>query len=248
MSRDMSCTILYVPLVEVIGLTGGIATGKSTVSSLLASHGIPIIDADVLAREVVGPGTQGLSRITSEFGRDILQPDGTLNRPKLGELIFNNDIKRRKLNAIVHPAVRRALAWRVIKCWLRGEQMCVLDVPLLIEVGLWKWMGWVVVVYCSEQVQIVRLMERDGSTQEAASSRLKSQLPITQKLGYGDFVVDNSGTLKDLEGQVVTLVKRLERQVGWWWWRLEWLVPPVGLVLAGWTLIWRSRRNRRQSE
>jgi dephospho-CoA kinase len=100
----------------------------------------------------------------------------------------------------------------------------------------------------SEQVQIVRLMERDGSTQEAASSRLKSQLPITQKLGYGDFIVDNSGTLKDVEGQVVTLVRRLERQAGRWWWWLEWLVPPVGLVSAGWTLIRRTRRNRRQSE
>jgi dephospho-CoA kinase len=141
----LSATLLT--LWKVIGLTGGIATGKSTVSSLLASHGIPIIDADVLAREVVGLGTRGLSQIISAFGRDILQPDGTLDRPKLGELIFDNDIERRKLNAIVHPAVRRAMIWKVIKCWLRGEQMCVLDVPLLIEVGLWKWMGWVVVVY-----------------------------------------------------------------------------------------------------
>ena len=132
---------------KVIGLTGGIATGKSTVSSLLASHGIPIIDADVLAREVVAPGTRALNQIVAEFGRDILQSDGTLDRPKLGELIFNNDAKRKKLNSIVHPAVRRAMIWRVIKYWLRGEKMCVLDVPLLIEVELWKWMGWVVVVY-----------------------------------------------------------------------------------------------------
>lgn len=92
-------------------------------------------------------------------------------------------------------------------------------------------------------------MERDSSTQEAAISRLKSQLPITQKLSYGDYVVDNSGTFKDVEEQVLTLIKRLESQVGWWWWRLEWLVPPIGLVLAGWTLLWRAvRRSRRQNE
>lgn len=128
-------------------MTGGIATGKSTVSSLLASHGIPIIDADVLAREVVAPGTRGLRRIVSVFGREVLRPDGTLDRPKLGEVIFNDEAKRKRLNAIIHPAVRRAMIWRVVKCWLRGERMCVLDVPLLIEVGLWKWMAWVVIVY-----------------------------------------------------------------------------------------------------
>lgn len=101
----------------------------------------------------------------------------------------------------------------------------------------------------SEQVQMVRLMLRESSTSEAASSRLKSQLPITQKLSYADYVVDNSGSLKDVEGQIVTLVKRLERQVGWFWWRMEWLVPPVGLLSAAWTLIWRMvRRRRRESE
>lgn len=114
---------------------------------MLASHKIPVIDADKLAREVVAPGTRGLRQIVSEFGRDILRSDGTLDRPKLGEMIFNNAVKRKKLNAIVHPAVRRAMIWGVIKCWLRGERMCVLDVPLLIEAGLWKWMGWIVVVY-----------------------------------------------------------------------------------------------------
>lgn len=101
----------------------------------------------------------------------------------------------------------------------------------------------------SEQVQIVRLMVRDSLTQEAASSRLKSQLPITQKLSYGDYVVDNSGSLKDVEEQVMSLLKRLEREVGWFWWLLEWLLPPVGLLSAGWTLIWRMvRRRRRQNE
>ncbi|KIJ34681.1 hypothetical protein M422DRAFT_181728, partial [Sphaerobolus stellatus SS14] len=131
----------------VVGLTGGIATGKSTVSTLLKSYGIPVIDADVLAREVVAPGTRGLSQIVKEFGQDILKDDGTLNRPKLGDVVFRDESKRKKLNAIVHPAVRRAMLWSVFKCWMRGERLCVLDVPLLIEAGLWKWCGWIVVVY-----------------------------------------------------------------------------------------------------
>jgi dephospho-CoA kinase len=131
----------------VVGLTGGIATGKSTVSSLLKSRQIPIIDADVLAREVVQPGTTGLNRIVAHFGSEVLLPDGTLDRKKVGAIIFNNEVKRKKLNSIVHPAVWRAILWNVFWCWLRGEKLCVVDVPLLIEGGLWKWMGKVVVVY-----------------------------------------------------------------------------------------------------
>lgn len=114
---------------------------------MLKSHGIAVIDADVLARKVVEPGTRGLRRIVAEFGQDVLNPDGTLNRAKLGDIIFNNEAQRRRLNSIVHPAVQRAMFWGVLRSWFRGDRMCVLDVPLLIEVGLWKWMGWVIVVY-----------------------------------------------------------------------------------------------------
>lgn len=116
-------------------------------SRLLKSHNISVIDADVLAREVVQPGTRGLRKIVAEFGPDILNSDGTLNRAKLGDIIFNNEVQRKKLNSIVHPAVRRAMLWGVLRSWFRGHKFCILDVPLLIEVGLWKWMGWVVVVY-----------------------------------------------------------------------------------------------------
>jgi dephospho-CoA kinase len=133
--------------IPVVGLTGGIATGKSTVSSLLKSRQIPVIDADVLAREAVQPGTKGLTQIVAHFGSEVLLPDGTLDRKKVGAIIFNNEVKRKKLNSIVHPAVSRAILWNVFWCWLRGENLCVVDVPLLIEGGLWKWMGKVVVVY-----------------------------------------------------------------------------------------------------
>lgn len=131
----------------VVGLTGGIATGKSTVSNLLKSHNLPIVDADLIARQVVQPGTPALTRIVKVFGEDILLPDGYLNRPKLGSIVFNDEKKRKILNGIVHPAVRRAMFWEVVGCWFRGESVCVLDVPLLIEGGLWKLVGKVIVVY-----------------------------------------------------------------------------------------------------
>ncbi len=129
-----------------MGLTGGIATGKSTVSALLKSHGVPIIDADILARQVVEPGTKAYSQIVSYFGDGICHTDGALDRPKLGKLVFNDAVKRKKLNSIVHPAVRRAMVWQVALYWLKGAKICVLDVPLLIEAGLWKWVGKIVVV------------------------------------------------------------------------------------------------------
>ncbi len=133
----------------VVGLTGGIASGKSTVSRLLKERSVPVIDADVLAREVVAPGTSGLRAIIGEFGTDILSPDGTLDRKKLGDIIFKDAKKRRILNAIVHPAVRRAMLRDVLRCWWSGESICVLDVPLLVEAGLWRWVGYVVVIYWS---------------------------------------------------------------------------------------------------
>jgi dephospho-CoA kinase len=133
--------------VAVVGLTGGISSGKSTVSAILKAHHVPIIDADVIAREVVLPGTRGLRNIVRTFGQDVLLPDGTLDRKRLGSIVFNDEAKRKQLNAIVHPAVRWRMLREVVGCWLRGEKWCVLDVPLLIEGGLWKYVGLVVLVY-----------------------------------------------------------------------------------------------------
>ena len=130
-----------------MGLTGGIATGKSTVSALLKSSNIPVIDADLLARQVVEPGTPGFKSIVSTFGTEVLNQDGTLDRKKLGTIIFNDEAKRKLLNRIVHPAVRKAMFWQVMAYWIRGHRYCILDVPLLIEGGLWQWVGLVVVVY-----------------------------------------------------------------------------------------------------
>jgi len=222
-----------------VGLTGGIATGKSTVSNIIKGKNIPVVDADIIARQVVEPGTPGLSKIVHHFGPDILTADGTLDRKKLGSIIFNDETKRRTLNQIVHPAVRRAILWQVVIHWLKGAKYCILDVPLLIEGPLWKLVGKVVVVYCSEELQLERLMNRDGSSSSDALARLRSQIPIADKVQYADHVIDNSGTPEHLRSQVDSFVEALERDAGWLW-RLCWLVPPIGLLSAVSTLGWRA--------
>lgn len=251
----------------VVGLTGGIATGKSTVSTLFRAHGVPIIDADVLARAVVEPGTPALAAIVRAFGAGVLTPDGALDRPALGRIVFADEAKRKTLNAIVHPAVRRAMFWAVLRHWWRGERVCVLDVPLLIEGGLWKWVGRVVVVYwcvhllppsgvlvrstfssgSSAEIQLQRLMKRDSSSREDASARLNAQLPIAEKIQYADIVLDNSGSPQDLERQVEQLVQRLKKEVSWSW-RAAWLFPPFGVAAAFWTLGWRALRRSQKAK
>ncbi|RDB22987.1 Dephospho-CoA kinase [Hypsizygus marmoreus] len=229
----------------VIGLTGGIATGKSTVSKLLRARKIPVVDADVLARQVVEPGTSGLKKIVSYFGPDVLLPDGTLDRKKLGSIVFNNEEKRKKLNSIVHPAVRWAMFRKVVEYWVGSEKYCVLDVPLLIEGGVWKWVGKVVVVYCSADIQLQRLMMRDNSTVEEATSRLNSQLPIAEKVEYADIVIDNSGTPQELDAQIDAFVEKLDKEVGWIWW-IGYILPFMSLFSAIWVLT--SRWLRRSSQ
>lgn len=179
--------------------------------------------------------------------------------------MFRDEEQRRKLNAIVHPAVRWAMILGVLKYWLRGERVCVLDVPLLIESRIHRWVGKVVVVYwfvpfkshmlraidhpfvsSSAEIQLQRLMRRDGSTREDARSRLLAQLPIAEKLEYADIVLDNSGTQAELEVQVDELARRLYLEAGWSW-RVKWLIPPIGLLSALWTLIWRRVKRRHRS-
>ncbi|KAF5378340.1 hypothetical protein D9615_008701 [Tricholomella constricta] len=227
----------------VIGLTGGIATGKSSVSKLLKAKDIPVVDADILARQVVEPGTSGLKNNVKEFGPEILLPDGTLDRKKLGTIVFNDEGKRKKLNAIVHPAVRWAMFMKVIKHWVDSEKYCVLDVPLLIEGGVWQWVGKVVVVYCSADIQLQRLMLRDNSTSEEASARLNSQLPIAEKVTYADVVIDNSGTPQELSNQIDAFVEKLDKEMGSLWW-IGYILPFVSLFSAVWILV--SRRLRKK--
>ncbi|KAI5900666.1 CoaE-domain-containing protein [Schizophyllum commune H4-8] len=225
----------------VVGLTGGIATGKSTVSKLLRDADIPIVDADVLARQVVEPGTPALKRIVKAFGPQILLEDGSLNRKALGEIIFNDAEKRKVLNGIVHPAVRWAMVRAIARAWLTGKRVCVTDVPLLIESGIWRFVGQTVVVSCPFDVQLERLMLRDQSTEEAARARINAQMSMAEKVAYADVVLDNSTTPEALRAQVEELLQQWRKQTRYTW-LLEWLVPPVGLLVAAVTLAYRNWR------
>lgn len=219
------------------------------------------MDADVLARHVVLPGTPGLKKIVEYFGDEILLPDGTLDRKKLGTIIFNDEVKRKKLNSIVHPAVRRAMVWKMMDAWISGEKYCIMDVPLLVEGGLWRWMGKVIVVYwyvtlytelivyrltyslqSPPEVQLERLMLRDKSSQEDATSRLNSQLSIDEKLVYADIVLDNSGSPEALKAQVNALVERLDKEIGYWW-LVGWILPFLSVFTGISLLLWRWLRS-----
>ncbi|CDR88989.1 related to CAB5-probable dephospho-CoA kinase [Sporisorium scitamineum] len=247
----------------VVGLTGGIASGKSTASYLISSHPaqIPIIDLDVLAREVVAPGQPALTALRSAFGPTIISPDGTLNRPELGRLAFATPEKTKLLNKTTHGAVRRRMVWKLLSCWVRGQKVVVVDTPLLVETGLWKLCGELVLVYCKREDQLTRMLKRDaakGLTQEDAEQRLKAQLPLDDKLVYADAVLDNSSHLtaeddaqapewtRGLDRQTsLALRVQVDRLVARWLdgysglsgrlkWLLQWLLPPVGLAMGAW--------------
>src|SRR6187549_3923264 len=192
----------------LIALTGGIASGKSLVSARLQSHGAVLVDADVLAREVVEPGTPGLAAIADHFGPGVIAADGTLNRPALGAIIFSNDHERQALNDITHPAVWR----RAKELFAEAEAadpnaVIVYDVPLLVESSKGRAMTFdlVVVVNASMDTRIRRLMELRGMTREEASHRLNSQASDTERLAVADVVIENNGTIEDTLQQVDAL-------------------------------------------
>jgi len=178
-----------------IGLTGGIACGKSTVSQMLVSRGALLVDADQIARDVVEPGSPVLERVAAHFGQAVLQADGALNRKQLGEIVFKNPQARKELEGLLHPPIRARM--RELMETAEHEQpqrLVVVDVPLLYESGLQAMFQEVLVVYVPRQVQIERLMQRDGITESAALDRLNAQMSIEEKRKLADYVIDNSGT------------------------------------------------------
>lgn len=187
----------------ILGLTGGIACGKSTVASMLMQRGAILIDADVIAREVVEPGTYTLEELTKQFGSHILNSDGTINRKELGSIVFADESKRKVLNAIMHPSIRSEMKSRMERYELsEPDKLIVVDIPLLYESGLDNMFKEVMVVYVPEEVQLQRLMERDGYSHADAEARLQAQMPIEDKKKLSDVLIDNSGTLKATEAQV----------------------------------------------
>ncbi|EAG9755728.1 dephospho-CoA kinase [Listeria monocytogenes] len=193
---------------KTIGLTGSVATGKSTVSNMIQQAGIPLVDADIAARKVVESGTEGLKEIVAYFGEEILLADGTLNRAKLGEIIFKDKEKREKLNEITHPRVKDYMLEARERFFEAGEELVFFDIPLLFESHLESLVDKIVVVWTTPETELKRLMERNNLTKEDALRRIESQMGIDEKARKADFVIDNNESLEKTQKQVLTFIKR----------------------------------------
>jgi len=193
--------------VKVLGLTGGIGSGKSMVLSMFANLGAEVIDADQLAREVVEPGQPALEEIATAFGRDMLMPDGRLDRGKLARIIFADPVARARLNAITHPRIRERMATEMA---LRGSRpgLLIVDIPLLYENDRSDTVESVIVVWVDAKTQLRRLTERDGLTPDEARQRIAAQMPLDEKRARADLVVDNSGSRENTRRQVEAIYRR----------------------------------------
>lgn len=230
----------------IVGLTGGIATGKSTVSKELRDkYGLPIVDADVIARQVVEPGTSAYKKIVEHFGPlnpDLLHENGTLNRPALGQTVFGNEKERQVLNSIVHPAVRYEMARQVLYHWITGKRLVILDVPLLFESKLDRFCGVTIVVSCSDDKQLERLLQRDSHLSKTdAEQRIASQMPVETKGLLADYTIDNNGTLEQLHDNVRQVVREVSPNTLLS--TAEWLLPPLGFLMALYTYYTRPVRK-----
>ncbi|KUP41529.1 dephospho-CoA kinase [Bacillus halotolerans] len=186
----------------VIGLTGGIASGKSTVANMLIDKGITVIDADIIAKQAVEKGMPAYRQIIDEFGEDILLENGDIDRRKLGALVFTNEQKRLALNSIVHPAVREEMLKRRDESIANQETFVVLDIPLLFESKLESLVDKIIVVSVTKELQLERLTKRNQLTVEEALSRIRSQMPLEEKVSRADNVIDNSGTREETKQQL----------------------------------------------
>jgi dephospho-CoA kinase len=186
----------------IIGLTGSIASGKSTISAMLKEKGYPIIDADLVARLVVEPGTSTLSEIERVFGDQVMNKDGTLNREALGQLIFHEPAKRKQLNDLMHPAIRAEMLRQRDELFERGEKTLIMDIPLLFESRLQHFVDKILVVSVTEEMQLERLMQRNSLSEEEAKARIQSQLPISEKEKGADAVIYNNGSIEQSKVQL----------------------------------------------
>ncbi|EOH88112.1 dephospho-CoA kinase [Enterococcus asini ATCC 700915] len=185
----------------ILGVTGGIATGKSTVVDVFRKAGVPIVDGDLIAREIVEPGQPALKALVAAFGEEILTED-RLNRKKLGEIVFNDPAKRQLLDRLLDGYLRGAITDQ-IKDAVKRAPLVVADIPLLYEADYQQYMDQVAVVYIPKELQLTRLMQRDHLTKEAALQRMKSQLSIEEKRQKADFLFDNQGTREETRQQVL---------------------------------------------
>lgn len=197
---------------RVIGLTGGIASGKSSVSAVLRSSGIPVMDADSLGHLVLARDGAAYADVVQTFGNDILNSDDTINRQRLGQLVFDNTEERRKLEALTHPAIAE-LAGRGLKMIAeRGEPLAVYEAALLVETGIYEGMDGLIVVSCTLENQLIRLCARDQMSKKDAATRIACQFPLEEKLAVADYVIENNGSYADLETAARHLADQLRQR------------------------------------
>ena len=195
---------------KLVGLTGGIASGKSTVAKILQSLGAAIVNADDLAREVVEPGHEAWKEIVAAFGADILQSDQTLDRQKLRTLIFNQPEARKRLESIIHPRVRALAEERIRQYAAAGYPVVIYEVPLLFEGNLQEWLRPVILVACDVETQTARLQNRDHLTAADAEKHIAAQMSLKDKRRLADYVIENNGSLEDLERQTRQILEELK--------------------------------------
>ncbi|GDZ82788.1 dephospho-CoA kinase [Leuconostoc citreum] len=195
----------------IIGLTGSIATGKSTVSTMLRDAGMPIVDADVVAREVVEPGTHTLEAIKLAFGPGVIE-NGVLNRSQLGNIVFGNQSELQRLNAIMQPAIRSVMADKINFWRTQHVPVLILDIPLLFEREYDKnyHVDKIIVVSADPEVQLARLKSRDSLDERQAKNRMRTQMPIAEKVARADYVINNNGDKSQLKAQVDNLIEKLK--------------------------------------
>ncbi len=180
----------------VVGLTGGLASGKSVASKTLRDLGLPIIDADLIAREMVKPNEAGYRDIVDHFGKGILNPDRTINRRRLAKIIFSDPEERERLNSLLHPRIVKEIKRRIENFKEKGEGMVIVDAALLIAAGQLPLVDKLIVVIVSERLQIKRLAQRDHLTEKEARKRIATQMPLSEKMKLADYVINNSGSVK----------------------------------------------------
>lgn len=230
----------------VVGLTGGIATGKSTVSNTLKEkHHLTVIDADLIAREVVYPGRRAYNHIVAAFGLEVallVNDDKSLNREALGKHVFGNKHRLAQLNAIVHPAVRYEIGWRILMAYLKLQKVVILDVPLLFEAKLHMICGKTITVSCDRSLQVQRLLERNKElSPEDAEKRISSQMSNEEKCFRADLIIDNNHGITELEKNVDLVVKEITPSTAM---MIVDLFPPFGVLSAFLTIVVRYFRDR----